>query len=75
MKAIIYIYITSKLKLLFELLKYEKFDLVENMFFVISSSSEGLMCSLSNRGDEASMCHYKEIHFSIEKHIFGNRGS
>ena len=36
--------------------------------FVILSVNSGLGWSLSNRGDEVSMYHFKEIGFLVEKH-------
>ena len=34
-------------------------------WFLVFSSSWGLICCLSTRGDEVSMCHFKEIEFGL----------
>ena len=46
----------------------------ENMFFALCSTNCGLVCSLSNRGEEVSMCHFKEIVFWLKKYILGASG-
>ena len=49
--------------ILSKIVKCSKAPNVENMFFVIFSANSGLGWSLSNKGDEVSMCHFKQMCF------------
>ena len=50
--------------------EFQQFELFETTttkknYFVISRVKKGLGWSSSNRGDEGSMCHFKEIDFGL----------
>ena len=51
------------------------FENVENLFLITFSANQWLGWSLSNRGDEVTMCHFKEIDFRLENIFGGHRGS
>ena len=55
---------------------FENFEcsISENMLFVIFSASLGLLCFVSNRGDEVSMCHFKEIALWLKNIFVWHRG-
>ena len=42
--------------------------------FVIFTLNYGLICCFSNRGDEVSMCQFKEIDFGLRNNIFNLGG-
>ena len=50
------------------------FRIPENIISVVFSSNWGLICSLSNREDEVSMCHFKEISFCLKNMFLGIGG-
>ena len=60
-----FIYKFTKHKYAWEMifLKFSKCRNSENMVFSVYRSNQGLGWSLSNRGDEISMCQFKEIDF------------